>query len=77
MTDDAIFSIVDRLGQAKIAYSLQVTRQDAITIQAAVPGQRWEIDMHKNGEINVEVFKSTGELYEHERLVELIEQFTV
>lgn len=44
-----LYAIVDALHEAKISHSLVITRDDAITILAAVPGERWEIDVFSTG----------------------------
>ncbi|HEX7448938.1 MAG TPA: hypothetical protein VF306_15400 [Pirellulales bacterium] len=64
--DDDLTSIIEllnRLESAKIHFKLSRNRDDAITIEVAVPGQRWEIDCYPNGGIDVEVFKSDGMIH--------------
>jgi hypothetical protein len=46
-----------------------------VTIFATVPGQRWEIDVHHDGQVDVEVFKSDGSLADEQGLSEMIADF--
>lgn len=39
-----LLDLLDRLEAAKIHFTLARHQEDAITIEVAVPGQRWEID---------------------------------
>lgn len=72
---ELLFSIIAELQKAKISFSLDVTRENAITILATVPGQRWEIDVFKDGEVEVEVFQSGGQIYDYNHLGEMIRKF--
>jgi hypothetical protein len=69
------FNIIREFREANIAFTLNVTRDDAITILAVVPGQRWEIDVFEDGTVDVEVFQSNGELHDVDRLQEMIMKF--
>lgn len=71
---DGVFEILASLRRARISHSLQITRDDAITILAVVPGQRWEIDVHRDGNVDVEVFSSGGDIHSLSRLEELIQK---
>ena len=72
---ELLFSIISALEKAKISFSLEVTREDAITILATVPGQRWEIDVFKDAEVEIEVFHSGGLIYDLNHIGEMIQQF--
>jgi hypothetical protein len=52
-----------------------VGKEDAITIEVAVPGQRWEIDCYPDGNIEVEVFKSDGSIRGRNDIDELLRDF--
>lgn len=71
-----LYAIVDALHEAKISHSLVITRDDAITILAAVPGGRWEIDVFSDGRVEVEVFRSTGGIVEEDELTRMIREFS-
>lgn len=55
-----LLRILDRLDAANIHWTLRRTRPDAVSIDASVPGQRWEIDVMADGFTEVEVFRSDG-----------------
>ena len=55
--------ILSELKTNRLSYELRHNRDDAITVCVAVPGQRWELDVYMNGEIEFEVFRSDGSLY--------------
>ena len=55
-----------------VDYALQVARPDAIMVEIATPGQRWEIQFMTNGEIEVEKFVSDGETYRPGSVTELV-----
>lgn len=72
---EKLLDTIASLQRAKIPYSLAVTRDDAITILATVPGQRWEIDVFRNGSVDLDVFQSEGGIQSEERLTELVARF--
>ena len=69
-----LLSFLSRLEESKIAYSLNHVRDDAIMVEIAVPGQRWEVEFLADGTVDVERFASTGSLCGEDALAEL---FTV
>ena len=77
MNQDAfrcLLALVRRLKQAKIAYKLRHSRDDALMIQVNVPGERWEIEfVDYDDEVHVEIerFRSNGEMYDESALDEL------
>ena len=70
-----IMDIVNRLKRANIFLSVDNYREDAISIKAVVPGQRWEIDVLSDGTVDVEVFKSDGTLFHEQALEDMIKEF--
>jgi hypothetical protein len=71
-----LFAIIESLKQARISHSLYLNRDDAVTVLAVVPGYYWEIDVFKNGDVEVEVFSSDGEILDEIRLAALIAEFS-
>lgn len=57
-----VLSVLRRLEAAHIHYRLERTRDDAVAIEAVVPGERWEIEFLETGEVEVEIFRSNGEI---------------
>jgi hypothetical protein len=50
-------------------------RENAVSRFATVPGQRWEIDVMDDGEVEVECFESDGDLLDELAFKELVKQF--
>lgn len=71
-----LLEFADKLRNAHISYSLEINRYDAISVNVAVPGQRWEVDFLSDGTIEVEVFKSDGNIYDESKLFELFQNFS-
>ena len=57
-----LLGLLNRLSAAHIPYTLRHSRADAVMIEVAVPGERWEIDFLEDGEVEVEVFRSGGDV---------------
>ena len=52
--------IIRALEAARIHFRVTHHRYDAITIEAVVPGERWEIDVLEDGGVDFERFVSSG-----------------
>ncbi len=53
---------LDRLDRSNIHYNLTSIREGAVMVGVTVPGERWEIEFMADGDVEVEVFKSSGEV---------------
>jgi hypothetical protein len=53
----AVFDTIRLLEKAHIAFDIQRTRPDAITIRATVVGERIEIDVFENDHIEISRFR--------------------
>jgi hypothetical protein len=56
-----LLTFLTRLEEAKIWYRLSKMRE-AIMVEVAVPGQRWEIEFFADGSIEREVFESVEDV---------------
>ena len=65
-----------RLKSAHIYYKLADPTEGAVMVEVAVPGERWEIEFHKDGEIGIETFVSIGGVGGAERLDDLFSRFS-
>jgi hypothetical protein len=80
MADDApasnplkkLLALSDQLKAADIHHDVTRYREDGVSIIAAVPGERWEIDVLEDGEVVVEIYKSQGGCRGEEALKDLI-----
>ena len=70
-----LFDIIEQLETAKISYTVSKYRYDAVSILAHLPGERWEIDVMEDGEVDFERFVSNGEVVERSVLDECIQRF--
>ena len=74
MKDGAFQKLLDllcKLEEQRIAYSLDHFRADAIMVTVALPGERWEIEYLSDGSVDIERFRSSGELADEDALAEL------
>jgi hypothetical protein len=71
-----LISFIRKLKAAKIFYRLSDPTAGAIMVEIAVPGERWEIEFHEDGQIGVESFVSSGGMQGREALEELFKKFS-
>lgn len=57
-----ILGFVTKLEQRNGAYKMSVVRPEAILVEVAVPGERWEVEFYASGEVEVERFRSSGDI---------------
>jgi len=72
-----LYRILDKLEAARIYYILDKTRNETVMILAQVPGRHYEIEVFADGRIEVEVYKSNGEIGGQELVEELLRDFSV
>jgi hypothetical protein len=68
---DRLLAFLRRLDEAKIHYTLANYRDDAISVEVYIPGEHWEVDFLDDGSVDVERFRSNGEIYDESMLEEL------
>lgn len=71
----ALLEFLDNLKRARICFKLSLSRDNAIMVEIVVPGERWEVEFMADGTIEVERFRSTGEIWGSEALKELFEKY--
>lgn len=79
MTDATVRDVLDflrRLKEAHIFYTLSDPTEGAIMVEIAVPGERWEVEFHADGEIGVERFVSAEGVHGPELLEDLFRRFS-
>ena len=79
MTIDTISEFIqflEKLESKKFFFSISKYLNDSISVTAVVPGERWEIDVNQQGEIQIEVFKSNGKIYDSSILQSLFDRFS-
>ncbi len=68
---DRILAFLQRLDKAKISYRLQNYREGALSVLARAPGEYWEIDFLEDGTVDIERFRSNGEIHDEPMLEQL------
>ncbi len=71
-----VLELLTRLKAAHIHYRLDDPTEDALMVDVAVPGERWEIEFLKDGEIQIEVFTSNGSIRGPELSEDLFRRFS-
>jgi hypothetical protein len=69
-------TVLRRLEAARLQYRLEQTHHDAIAIEVVVPGERWEIEFLETGEVEIEIFRSNGEILDAQALDDLYARFS-
>jgi len=59
----SLFSFLNDLRDSKISYRLCHHREEAITVEIAVPGERWEVEFFEDGTVETEIFRSDGSMH--------------
>ena len=75
-TISEFIQFLKELESKRIFYSLSKHLDDSVSITAAVPGERWEIDVNQQGEVQIEILKSNGEIYGSSKLQYLFDNFS-
>ena len=75
-TATSLAALLADLRRANIDYRLRDSRDEAISVDVAVPGERWEIDLLPDGSVEVEVFRGDGVLHDESKLEELLTRFS-
>ena len=65
-------SFLADLRRARIHFRLRDSRVDAVGVDVAVPGERWEVDFLDDGSVEVEVFRGDGTIADESSLADLI-----
>ena len=70
-----LLTLLARLRAAKIHYTLSDPTDGAVMVNVTVPGERWEIEVHEDGDIGVEMFVSSKGVQGPELIDDLIRRF--
>jgi len=66
-----LFDLLNKLEKEKIPYQLAHVRENALMVQIATPGARWEIEFTDGGTIEIEKFISDGAIRGEDSMNEL------
>jgi hypothetical protein len=65
---------LDQLKEQHIWYRLDRFR-DALLVEIAIPGERWEVEFFEDGHVEIERYVSTGAIEDEVILTELIAHY--
>ena len=65
-----LITFLERLEERKIYYKLNKVR-NAIMVEVAIPGERWEVEFFVDGDVEVEKFISNAEIFDEKELEQL------
>ena len=68
-------TVSKKFEQAQINYTSASHREGTIMVLVTVPGERWEIELLRDGSVEVERFLSNGEMCGEEALDELLRKY--
>jgi hypothetical protein len=68
---DKMLAFLERLDAAKISYTMEHSRDDAIMVVAFAPGEYWEIEFVADGDVDVERYRSDGHIDDESAFDEL------
>jgi hypothetical protein len=72
-----VLDFLTALDERHIYYRLSRPRSEAIMVEIAVPGERWEVEFFADGQVEVEIFgRSAGIVAGEEALRRLFDEFS-
>ena len=71
-TSTQLLAFLNDLRAGQIHYELRQRRDDAIMVEVAVPGERWEVEFLDDGSVEVEIFRSEGQIHDEAMLKALV-----
>lgn len=69
----ALLAFIKRLEAAHLHYRLSSARSDAVMVEVAVPGERWEVEFFEDGHVESERFVSEGTILDASALERLLD----
>ena len=66
-----LLDFLTKLNEQKCPYRLSCWRDEAIMVELATPGDRWEIEFFADGHVEIERFRSNGSIVDESALAEL------
>jgi hypothetical protein len=70
-----LVEFLTKLEDAQIAYSLAHQRDETMMVNVAIPGERWEIEFFEDGTVEIERFRSNGEIHSEAVLADLFNTY--
>lgn len=73
---DQLLHLIKSLDDSKISYRLSSIRAESVLVSVAVPGERWEIEVMRDGSLEIETFVSSGVIGDRSCLTELFQRYS-
>lgn len=70
-----LMTFLDKLEANAMPYTITRVRDAALLISVAAPGERWEVEFRVDGSVEIERFRSEGDIADETALVELFARF--
>lgn len=70
-----LYEFLERLRSARIHFTLATYRNDTVMVQISVPGERWEVEFFGDGSVEIERFRSDGQISDRSALEILFTDF--
>ena len=70
-----LMEIIRALEAAQIHFTVAYHRYDGVSINATVPGERWEIDVLEEGDVDFERFVTSGGVKGETEMKQFITKF--
>lgn len=71
-----LINFLNKLEDGNIFYKLNKVRNEAIMVEIAVPGQRWEVEFMEDGTVEIEKFISDSDYYDVKEIETLFKNFS-
>jgi hypothetical protein len=65
--------LLDRLDAAEIQYALASVSEGSIVVGIDVPGEHWNVEFMDDGDIEVEIFKGDGQVFDYSIIEDLFD----
>ena len=66
-------NLLDRLDAADIQYTLASVSEGAIEVGIDMDDEHWKVEFAEDGEIEIEIFKSDGQIFDYSVIDDLFE----
>lgn len=73
---EKLIEFLKQLEERRMHFSLGRFRDQTVAVFVSVPGQRWEVEFFADGNVEVEVFKSDGDILPETSLDDLLARFS-
>lgn len=72
----SLFEFLHRLEEANASFRLGRIRHESILVEVYAPGEHWEVEFMEDGSLEIERFRSGGDIFDADALADLWELFS-